>query len=105
VGVGIGDQNIWIQLRQQPVHGRVGREAGFQSVDMGCQILETLLDIIKPGFRAEKGKPGCPHMGGNKKRPITGFQNDLQQVLESSPRIGLPSERMLPICSSFLLSF
>ena len=52
--VGIGDEMVTVQRRKPPVHGRVRRKAGFQGVDMGRQVFETLLNGVEPGERAEQ---------------------------------------------------
>ena len=80
MGVGVGDECVAIQPGEPPIHGRVGRKAGFQGEDVWGQVAETFLHRIEAGFGAEHRKPGGPDVGGDEVAPGVVFEDNLQQV-------------------------
>ena len=47
VGVRVGDKNISVQAREEPVHGGVGGEPCFKGIDMRAKISEAFLYGVK----------------------------------------------------------
>ena len=92
VCVGIGDQRKAVQLRQPPVHRRIGRQAGFQRKDLGGQVAVTLSDRIETGLRAQDGKPRRPNVRRDQETTVAAVQRELQQVpriqAQNGPAVG-----------------
>ena len=80
MGVGIGHQQVGIQLRHPPVHGRIGRKPGFQRVDTAGHIAVAFFQRGKLGKFPEHRKMGRPDMGRNKDRVRTGVHGHLQKI-------------------------
>ena len=85
MGVGIGDQLKGVQRRDPPVHRRVRRKPRLQSMDMGSQISEAVLNPVKTGKSAEQGEVGRPDMRGHINRLRAGLQHNFQQVPAVQP--------------------
>ena len=88
VAVGVGDEGEPVQGGDEPVHLRVGGEAGFQGEDMVGQVSEALLDGVETRFGAEQGKPGGPDVGRDEKPLGRLVEQDLEQVAAVEPEDG-----------------
>ena len=80
MGIGAGDERIAIQGGEAPVHGRVGRETGFDREDVRREIGKTFGNRIEAGLRAQGREPGRPDVRGDEKGVWRGCQRDLQKV-------------------------
>jgi hypothetical protein len=96
VGIRVGDKNISVQAREEPVHQGIGGEPCFESIDMRAKISEAFLYGIKPGFGAEKREPGRPDMCRNEKRSRARLQDDLKEVSRIESENGPPIGRDVP---------
>ena len=80
MGIGVGNQEIVVERGEAAIHIRVGGKACFQRMDMGCQVVETLLYGFKARFGPEKGKPGCPDVGGDEEGPVAHAKDHFEQI-------------------------
>ena len=96
VGVGIRDQQVSVQGRDEPVHGRVGRKARFKAMDVKSEVLKAFLDGVEAGFRSEKGKPRGPDMSRYEHCVFAGLQRDFQEVMGIQSQDGPPVRGDVP---------
>ena len=80
VRVGIGHQQIGVQLGHPPVHGRVGRKPRLQRMNAAGHIAVAFLQRGKLGKFPEHGKMRRPDMSWNKDRVRAGVHGHLQKV-------------------------
>ena len=78
--VGMRNEGQSVQRAHPPIHRRVGRQAGFHSVDVRRQIAKARFDAVEPGKSAEHGEMGRPDMRGDELGFRTGLQRQFQQV-------------------------
>ena len=78
--IGIGNRGVSVQGGNQPIRGRIGREAGFHGENFRTQIAVTLFDGVEARLRAQDSEPGRPDMGGNQTTSFARAQHYLQQV-------------------------
>ena len=88
--VRIGNQREPVQLGQPPVHGRVGGQAGFQRVDMLCQVAEAGFDFVEAGHGSEQRKMRRPDMRRNEHCLRAGIQRDFQKIVRAQAQNGPP---------------
>ena len=84
VGIGIGDKGVFVQIRPQPVHGRVRGESGLQGENLRGQIPEAFLHGVEARFGPEYREPRCPDMRGNE----MGLQDHFQEISGIEPQNG-----------------
>ena len=80
MGVGIGHQQVGIQLRHPPVHGRIGRKPGFQRVDTAGHIAVAFFQRGKLRKFAEHREVRRPDMCRNQDGRGTGLHGHLQKI-------------------------
>ena len=78
--VGIGYQQIRVQLGHSAVHGRVRRKPRLQRVNAAGHVAVAFLQRGKLGKFPEHRKMGRPDMGRNKDRVRTGVHGHLQKI-------------------------
>lgn len=76
----IGHERKTVERGYLPIHGRIGRKARLQRMDMPCQVLKALLDRIKARKRTKQGKMRRPDMRRDQHAVRAGLQQDLQQI-------------------------
>lgn len=81
MGVGIGNEEIAIQRRNTPVHGRIGRKTRLQRVNLSGKVAKAILKPVKAGKRAKEGKMRCPDMRGDADDARVGFQSQREQIV------------------------
>ena len=80
MAIGIGDQGETVQGRDEPVHVRVRRQAGFQGKDVWAEIAVTFFNAVKAGSGTEQGKPRSPDVGRNQKTIRCFFKHDFKEI-------------------------
>ena len=88
VGVGIGNQPVVVQGAPQAVHGRIGRQAGFQGENLPGQIAKAVFHSVKAGLGPEQGKPGGPNVRRHEKGQGVGLEHQLQQIARIQAKDG-----------------